>query len=45
MTIAVDIQQLPQWVEIESPDFDYEGSSYYLLNSIGSRTVPDGKYL
>jgi len=32
-------------VTIESPDFDYEGSSYYLLNSIGSRTVPDGKYL
>ena len=45
VTIAVDIQQLPQGVEIESPDFDYEGSSYYLLNSIGSRTVPDGKYL
>ncbi|MFQ5777432.1 MAG: OPT family oligopeptide transporter [Terriglobia bacterium] len=45
MSIPLDIEQLPQGVRIESQDFDYQGQSYYLLNSIGSPTVPDGKYL
>jgi putative OPT family oligopeptide transporter len=45
VTIAVDINQLPQGVQVESRDFEHEGQTYFLLNSIGSPTVPDGKYL
>ncbi|MBI4419017.1 MAG: oligopeptide transporter, OPT family [Ignavibacteriales bacterium] len=35
----------PRGVQIESRDFVHEGTSYYLINSIGSRTIPDGKFL
>jgi len=45
MSIQVNIQELPDGVQIESRSYEHEGRSYYLLNSIGSRTVPDGKYL
>ncbi|MDA2912421.1 oligopeptide transporter, OPT family [Acidobacteriia bacterium AH_259_A11_L15] len=41
----VDIEQLPEGVRIESREFVHEGKTYYLLNAIGSRTIPDGKYL
>ena len=45
ITIPVSIEQLPEGVVLESRDFPHDGRSYYLLNAIGSRTVPDGKYL
>ncbi|MCL6567183.1 MAG: oligopeptide transporter, OPT family, partial [Acidobacteriia bacterium] len=32
-------------VRIEQERYEHEGRSYILLNAIGSRTVPDGKYL
>jgi len=43
--MAFDPAAPPQGVQIESRDFEYEGKSYFLINSIGSRTMPDGKYL
>jgi len=45
LTIPVSIEQLPEGVRIEDQNYAHEGRTYYLLNSIGSRTVPDGKYL
>ncbi|MEX1140386.1 MAG: oligopeptide transporter, OPT family [Bacteroidota bacterium] len=34
-----------QGVQVESKEFEYEGKNYHLINAIGSRTMPDGKYL
>ncbi|MBI4462396.1 MAG: OPT/YSL family transporter, partial [Acidobacteria bacterium] len=45
VTIPLAVEQLPAGVRVESRAFDHEGRTYYLLNSIGSPTVPDGKYL
>ena len=45
ITIPISIEQLPEGVVLESRDVPHEGRSYYLLNALGSRTVPDGKYL
>jgi putative OPT family oligopeptide transporter len=45
VTIPLAVEQLPPGVEIESRQFMYQDKTYYLLNAIGSRTVPDGKYL
>ncbi|MGH9863533.1 MAG: OPT family oligopeptide transporter [Candidatus Acidiferrales bacterium] len=45
ITIAVSLEQLPEGVQLESRDFEHEGKTYYLVNAIGSSTVPDGKYL
>jgi putative OPT family oligopeptide transporter len=43
--MAVDIQNLPEGVAIEKEQFEYEGKTYVLLNSFGSPTVTQGKYL
>jgi putative OPT family oligopeptide transporter len=43
--MAFDIDNIPAGVQIETKDFVHEGKSYYLINAIGSATVPDGKYL
>jgi len=57
--LAVDINHLPDGVEVQSKVFDREnvrvlgeggatthpGSAYSLLNALGSKQVPDGKYL
>ncbi|HEX9615147.1 MAG TPA: oligopeptide transporter, OPT family, partial [Bacteroidota bacterium] len=43
--MAFDPAAPPQGVQVESQDFEYEGNTYYLVNSIGSRTMADGKYL
>lgn len=40
-----DPANLTQGVQVESTEFDYEGKNYHLVNAIGSRTMPDGKYL
>lgn len=43
--IELDLTALPQGVQVESQNFEYQGANYYLINTIGSPTVPDGKYL
>ena len=43
--IRVNIDQPPAGVQIEDRDYKYEGKTYILVNAIGSREVPDGKYL
>jgi putative OPT family oligopeptide transporter len=43
--IPLNIQQLPAGVAVETQDFTYQGKTYVLVNSIGSSSVPDGKYL
>jgi putative OPT family oligopeptide transporter len=43
--IAVDINNLPSGVRVETQNYEYKDRSYILINSIGSSTVPDGKYL
>jgi putative OPT family oligopeptide transporter len=47
--IAVDIEAVRagqlSGVRIEQERYAHKGRSYVLLNAIGSRTVPDGKYL
>lgn len=45
VVIGADINNLPKGVQVETKEYDYEGKNYYLINSIGSRTIPDGKYL
>ena len=36
---------MPQGVQVQSREYVYQNKPYYLLNAIGSKTVPDGKYL
>ncbi len=43
--IPVTLQALPTGVKIEKDSFEYQGKNYVLINSIGSREVPDGEYL
>ncbi len=49
LQIPVDIETIRagelRGVRIEQDRYEHEGRSYVLLNAIGSRTVPDGKYL
>ncbi|MDH4069769.1 MAG: oligopeptide transporter, OPT family [Ignavibacteria bacterium] len=45
VSVEMDLQNLPRGVQVESRDFEYEGTTYYLMNAIGSPTVGDGKYL
>ncbi len=45
LMMALDIEKIPEGVRVESRDFLHEGKTYYLINAIGSPTVPDGKYL
>jgi len=43
--IAINLQQLPGGVQVESEHHDYHGKDYVLLNALGSHEVADGKYL
>lgn len=43
--MTLNVAELPQGVQIETQDYEHEGKKYYLVNAIGSKTVPDGKYL
>lgn len=43
--IALDMGKLPPGVQIEKENFEHKGKGYVLVNAIGSREVPDGKYL
>jgi len=43
--IPLNINQLPEGVRIQKEDYSYQGKSYVLVNALGSKAVPDGKYL
>jgi len=43
--VPLAIEQLPTGVQVESSRYAYKGKTYILVNAIGSRVVPDGKYL
>ena len=45
MTMAFDVNNPPAGVQVESREYEHDGKNYFLINSIGSTTVPDGKYL
>ena len=45
LQIPLDINSLPSGVERQDSSFQHEGKTYVLVNAIGSREVPDGKYL
>jgi putative OPT family oligopeptide transporter len=42
--LTIDLQQLPEGVVVEGSKV-HDGRSFTLLNVIGSKTVPEGKYL
>jgi putative OPT family oligopeptide transporter len=44
VSLQLDVNALPDGVVVEGTR-DYRGRTYTLLNSLGSRTVPEGKYL
>jgi len=43
--IPLRIEQLPTGVQVESSSYAHKGKTYILVNALGSREVPDGKYL
>ena len=43
--IPLHIAQLPTGVQVENPRYTHQGKTYILVNALGSREVPDGKYL
>lgn len=43
--IPVTLQTLPTGVKVERESFVYQGKTYALINSLGSREIPDGEYL
>jgi len=44
-TIPVNIQSLPEGVQIERASFTHKGKDYILINALGSHEIPDGEYL
>ncbi|MBI3662057.1 MAG: oligopeptide transporter, OPT family [Acidobacteria bacterium] len=43
--IPLNVSALPDGVKIEKSEYPYKGKAYTLVNAIGSREVPDGKFL
>ncbi len=43
--IPLKMDQLPVGVQVEDRSYAHRGRTYVLVNAIGSREVPDGKYL
>ena len=43
--IPLNVEQLPKEIRVENNNYEYKGRSYMLVNALGSREVPDGKYL
>jgi putative OPT family oligopeptide transporter len=43
--IPVSISALPSGVKVERNNFTYKEKNYELINSLGSREIPDGEYL
>jgi hypothetical protein len=45
VTAIQSADALPQGVQVERKDFEHEGKTFWVLNSIGSAVVAPGKYL
>jgi len=45
MNIPVNIGSLPAGVKVERSTFTYKDKNYVLVNSLGSKEIPDGEYL
>jgi putative OPT family oligopeptide transporter len=45
VSFTLDANNLPEGVVVENPAFAHDGQTYTLLNSLGSKTVPEGKFL
>jgi putative OPT family oligopeptide transporter len=45
LQMPLDMDHLPSGVELQSDNYQHEGKTYVLVNALGSRVVPDGKYL
>jgi uncharacterized oligopeptide transporter (OPT) family protein len=45
VAFALDASNLPEGVVVENNAFEHEGKTYTLVNSLGSKTVPEGKFL
>jgi len=43
--LALDVENLPVGVAIQSRDYSYQDRTYYLVNALGSPVIPEGKYL
>ena len=43
--VAINIRQLTEGTSIENENFVHDGKTYVLVNSIGSTTLAEGKYL
>ncbi len=43
--IPLNIAQLPAGVQVQDRSYTHQGKTYVLVNALGSREVPDGKYL
>ena len=43
--ISLKTDQLPAGVQIEDSSYVHAGKTYILVNALGSRAIPDGKYL
>jgi putative OPT family oligopeptide transporter len=43
--IPVNIASLPAGVKVERDTFTYKDKNYVLVNSLGSKEIPDGEYL
>jgi putative OPT family oligopeptide transporter len=43
--VSVDIDHLPEGVALQEKNFSHDGKTYWVLNSLGSPVVPEGKYL
>jgi len=43
--IALNLERLPDGVQVESQTYEHAGKAYVLVNALGSQEVPDGKYL
>jgi uncharacterized oligopeptide transporter (OPT) family protein len=45
VAFALDANNLPEGVVVENNAFEHESRTYTLVNSLGSKTVPEGKFL
>src|SRR6202163_2876825 len=43
--ITLNLEQLPEGVQVETQNYEHAGKTYVLVNALGSTEVPDGKYL
>jgi putative OPT family oligopeptide transporter len=43
--VVIDANHLPDGASIQSRAFDHDGKNYWLINVLGSPSIPEGKYL